>query len=122
METASTNDMDLSVDIEERVKQADHHVIIGLDSVVHYFTFQHGVSWKDSLTTLATKMMTGRKPRFKVASITNLSWVISSQSLEVQQVITKLTHSCVKNFLAKTVIPKTFLRYLQQVNVPTATP
>ena len=82
--------MDLSVDIEERVKQADHHVIIGLDSVVHYFTFQHGVSWKDSLTTLATKMMTGRKPRFKVAFITNLSWVISSQSLEVQQVINEI--------------------------------
>ena len=82
-----TEDIDFSVDIEDRVKRADNHVIIGLDSVVHYFTFQHGVTLKDSLTRLATKLMDGRKPRFKVAFITNLSWAISSQTLEVQKVI-----------------------------------
>jgi FKBP-type peptidyl-prolyl cis-trans isomerase len=82
-----TEDIDFSVDIEDRVKRADNHVIIGLDSVVHYFTFQHGVILKDSLTRLATKLMDGRKPRFKVAFITNLSWAISSQTLEVQKVI-----------------------------------
>ena len=84
-----TEDIDFSVDIEDRVKRADNHVIIGLDSVVHYFTFQHGVILKDSLTRLATKLMDGRKPRFKVAFITNLNWAITSASLEVQTVIDK---------------------------------
>jgi hypothetical protein len=82
-----TEDIDFSVDFEDRVKRADNHVIIGLDSVVHYFTLQHSVTLKDSLTGLATKLTDGRKPRFKVAFITNLSWSISSQTLEVQKVI-----------------------------------
>jgi len=74
----NTKDNELSVDIEERVKHSDNHLIVGLDSVVHYFTVQHSVTWKDSLTGLATKLSDGRKPRCKVAFITNLSWAISS--------------------------------------------
>ena len=78
---------DQTIDFEDRIRNCDSHLITGIDSVIHYFTLQHQIVVKEKLTFLANKLMADRKPRFKVAFITNLSWAKTLPTKEVQNVI-----------------------------------
>jgi len=88
----------LNVDLKREVQTSSCYSIVGLNSVIHYLTLQHGVCLKDDFTTFGEKVMEDDKPRLKVLVITNLNLALSTPVEEVKNVIQETEKLFHKNF------------------------